>query len=107
MTREEAAQGSDGIRPGYYTAKLVRGGPSVALRIIEVEGLWVLLLNGLPTSDVAIENPFKLPQLRWPAHEIDIETYDRLLDAAAAAKPGEPLADPTSRVDWRRAPPLY
>ncbi len=109
MTREEAAQGTDGIRPGHYVVRLVRGGPLVGCRIIETDGWWLLLLNGQATSDAAAENPWDLPRMRhiWPAHSIPEDGYDALLAAAASAQPGEPLAQPTERVDWRRAPSLY
>jgi hypothetical protein len=107
MTREEAAKGVDGIRPGYFVTRLVRGGPLVPFRIVEAGGMWVLILAGEPTSAEAIDNPFKLPRLHWPAHEIAEAQYDAMLSAAAAAKPGEPLADPTVAVSWRNSPPLY
>jgi hypothetical protein len=109
VTREEAASATDYIEPGYYVTKLVRGGPEVPCRIIETDGWWLLLVCGTATTGAAIENPFTDRLMCWVARsdQISEDRYDEMLKAAAAAKPGEPLADPTSRVDWRRAPPLY
>lgn len=109
MTREEAAAATDFIRPGYYSTKLVKGGPEVPCRIVEVGGLWVLMICGAPTTEAAVENPFTDRQMTWVARgrEIDADTYDAMLTAAAEAKPGEPLADPLSPVDWRSSPSVY
>lgn len=94
---------------GFYATKLVKGGPEVACRIICSEGWWLCLVNGLPTSETAEREPFRVPRMERIASSrpISENAYEALLDAAAAAKPGEPLADPTAAVDWRRAPPLY
>jgi hypothetical protein len=107
VTREEAARGTDGIRPGYYVTRLVRGGPMVPFRIVEDAGKWVLLIRGEITEQGAIDNPFQFRGLRWPASEISGAEYEAMLKAAAEAKPGEPLADPTQPISWRNSPPLY
>lgn len=95
--------------PGYYSTRLVRGGPEVACRIICADGWWLCLVNGLPTSERAEREPFKVPRLEWIATSRPISevSYDEMLKAAAAAKPGEPLADPLKPIRWRDAPPPY
>ena len=95
--------------PGYYACRLVRGGPEVACRIIEADGLWVCLIAMEPTHAEAQTNPWKCPQMERVAfsRRIDGAEYDALLGAAAAARPGEPLADPRVAVDFRRSPSLY
>ena len=109
MTREEAAQGADGIRPGFYQTRLVRAGPLVGCRIVESEGLWACLVGGTLTCADARLIPWDVPRLLWVAysHPISEAEYDAMLSAAAAAQPGEPLAKPTEPVDWRQAPSLY
>jgi len=95
--------------PGWYATKLIKGGPEVACRIVCAQGLWVVIIGGEATSAIAFENPFDCPRMEWVmmSRRITQTEYFALLDAAAAARPGEPLADPTQPVSWRRAPSLY
>lgn len=109
MTQINQHRHPDEPSPGHYACRLVRGGPEVACRIIETAGLWVLLIAMEPTHPEAQRDPWKCPRMDWVAfsRRISTEEYDRLLDAAAAAKPGDPLADPLKPIRWRDAPPPY
>lgn len=96
--------------PGYYALKLVRGGPDVACRIVEVQNLWVVMIGGVPTHSEAQEDWRRCPKIEAVAfygRRITPDQYDALLTAAAEAKPGEPLASPTEPISWRNSPSLY
>ena len=95
--------------PGYYRTRLVRGGVDVGCRIVESDGLWVLLINGAATCPAAQRDPWKVPKMHriadsWTITEAE---YDALMHAASTARPGEPAADPSVPVNWRDAPSLY
>lgn len=95
--------------PGFYRLRLVSGGPWIAHRIMEADGLFLLLRNGQPTSAAAHADYFAVPGMDRMiyAREISAEEYAALLAAAAEAEPGHPLADPTQAVDLRAAKSLY
>lgn len=96
--------------PGHYALKLVRGGPDVACRIVELQGLWCVLVAGVPTHAEAQEDWRLCPRIEAVAfygRRITEAAYDALMNAAAEAKPGEPMADPMKPVRWRDAPSPY
>ena len=97
----------DSPRPGWYKAKLVRGGPFVAVDIwFEAEGGGQelhCLVDGEPAD------PYKTWPL-WGAVEINQAEYDRLLAKADHAKqhePGRPEANPRKPVKLRELPPIW
>ena len=95
--------------PGFYATRLVKGGPEVGCRIVFDAGLWVALVNGVPTHPSAQAAPWRIPWMERCAfsRRIGEAEYDTLLHAAATARPGEPAADPLKPVRWRDAPSLY
>lgn len=95
--------------PGHYAVRLVRGGPDVAARIIEQDGLWLVLLNGQPTSKTAMPGCWEPPWMERVAFgkAISEAAYAALLDATEGAQPGDPLADPNAPVDLANAPPVF
>lgn len=106
----DQARRPDVPTPGLYAARLVRGGPEVACRIVLSEGHYVLLVLGHPTHPEANTDPWKIPMMQSVAmygRLIDEDEYQALWTAIQNAQPGEPLASPTEPVDFRRSPSLY
>lgn len=104
-----APRPSDVPTPGWYRTRLVKNGPWIAARIVEADGLWLVFVNGVPTSTVAEPDPWRVPRMdsvAWSAAITEAE-YHALLEAAQTAPEGHPLADPTQPVDFRRAPSLF
>lgn len=103
------APSTDQREPGFYRSRLVRGGPWVPHRIMEADGYWLLLRNGVPTSAAAMSSYHDVPGMERMiyARAITEGEYAALLAAAASAADGHPLADPSAPVDLRRAPSLY
>ena len=99
----------DAPEVGWYATKLVKNGPEIACRIIEVGGSWVILVNGEPTQETAETEPWRLRMAERVAfsRRITADQYEAMLTAAAEAKPGEPLASPDQPINWRNSPPLY
>ena len=95
--------------PGFYATKLVKGGPEVGCRIVFDAGLWVVLVSGVPTSESAKAEPWRIPWMERCAfsRRISENEYETLIHAAATARPGEPAASPLQPVRWRDAPSLY
>ena len=88
---------------GWWKAKLVRGGPFVAVWFWREGQDFKCLVDGEPAD------PYKTWPL-WGAVEIDQAEYDRLRARADHAKqyePGRPEANPHKRVKLRELPPIY
>lgn len=86
------------------------GGPFVACRIARGDdGLWSLFIGGAIVGTPHAD-PWKVhPRMEWVsfAHRITEDQYIVMLDAADAARPGDPLAASDAAVDFEAAPPLY
>lgn len=95
--------------PGPRKIRRVRGGPFVAARILESDGLWLVLINGEPTCKAARPEPWSVPQMEWVNFSkiITEAEYAALIEAARSAPPGHPLADPTAPVNFRQVKTLY
>lgn len=93
--------------PGFYRTRLVRNGPWVPARIIEADGLWIVLLNGQPTQPEAGADPWRVRRMELVAFSTAISEaeYHDLL--AHPPEPGTPLDNPKTPVDWRRGKPLF
>lgn len=112
----------DQIAPGYFSTRLVRGGPPVAAEIRVADGIITVLVNGEPTGTLACDQlestiidavsegeAFRHPVLSvaWFGKPIDEAEYRHLLrDArwASANNPKHPMANPDKRVDMGKLP---
>jgi hypothetical protein len=103
---QQAARPTDVPVPGFYRARLVKRGPYVACRIMQMDDGWLLLVGGEPTEAAVHVNPWVVRRMESVAmygDPITAETYDAMLAEAAAAPPGHPLRNPTQPVDLKAA----
>lgn len=107
--RTQTPRPVDRPEPGYYAARLIKGGPLLGFRIVLEDQLWFLFCGGILIGEPH-RDPWKAARLMESVafgRRIDEAEYLRLLEAAAQAQPGDPLADPGARVNLADAPPLY
>lgn len=96
----------DEPRTGWYKAKMVKGGPFVAVWIW-YEG------EDEPTLECLVDGEWADAYKVWPLWggvRINKAEYDRLLAKAQCAKqhePGRPEANPRKRVKLRELPPIW
>ena len=100
---------SDTPQLGYYRSRLVKGGPWVPARIMQTDGLWMVLMGGEPTQAAAAADPWTVRRMEWVAFSpaITEAEYLELLTAYRAATGDHPFADATAPVDWRQGKPIY
>lgn len=109
--RDWAARSVAVPEPGYFAMRLVRGGPTVAARIVHSEGLWNAVVDGLayrPASDpAAAEMVFRI----WHgAEQITEAGYFLMLRQKAdaiAANRNDPAAHPTKKIDLANLPSIF
>jgi hypothetical protein len=94
--------------PGFYAYRARKGAPLQAMRIINFDGAWIVLVNGTPMPGSGADDWVKVPiLLRWPFHPITHDRYLELIKAAEDAPPGHPLAEPDKPVDLKRNRSLF
>lgn len=92
----------DQPRAGFFTLRLVRGGPRVPGRILVVDGVFSAVIDGAEfgASDTEPARADGVMRLWHYGLEIEQAEYDRLL-----VRPVRP--DPTKRLDLARLPSLF
>ena len=97
-------------QPGWFTLRLVRGGPSVTATIACTDGLWQATVNGKPCQ--AHTDPAQADQVYRVWHggvRVPQEEY-RYLEAVRAwamrAMPSHPMLHPFQPVDVNLLAPL-
>lgn len=104
----------DAPRPGWWMVRMVRGGPEIPAAIVVVQTTHEpgdpenvmdrspMLVGYLAGEQVS---PARIP---WQyGRQIDRAEYEHqvsLLRWAQDHEPDHPIAQPSARVDWRRAP---
>jgi hypothetical protein len=102
----------DKPEPGYFSMKLVKGGPLVGARIIFDGGMWSVEIDGeMKGGQVADPNDNLAIFRVWHGATIIDETEYRFLkERSAWAKvndPKSPFANPTTPIDFTRHPPIF
>lgn len=94
---------------GWYSVRLVKHGPQVPARILNYGDAWMVLLRGNPTGP-ANADPWRVEGMERVAQYgrlISENEYHDMLERDDAARPGEPLHDPTTPVDLRKSRSLF
>lgn len=98
--------------PGFFQMRLVKKGPKVAARIINIDGYWQAEING-DAEGPRVSNPLESRSVMriWETGVLIEEAqYRYLLDLKAWAEknaPTHPAANPRKPVDLIEAPPLW
>jgi len=101
----------DRPEPGFFRLRFARGGPWMPARIIFAADLWGAEINGRPAG-LPHRDPHMAPGVMrvWQGgRRINAEDYAYLLTLLEYAQdhPAHPMADPCSRIDVSRLPPVF
>lgn len=100
---------SDTPVPGFFRVRLCKGGPWVPARILHEDDHWLVVIDGVATSEAAHRDPWKAPRMEMVAfsNAITAAEYASLLEQRRALPEDHPLKDATKPIDMRAAGSLY